>query len=180
MSSRELEIQKAVHRAVVETRRCQKCGKKTGTWSYLCQRCLDRQNQIDKARYIWQKALINGAVLKQPCVICGNPDTHGHHPDYGKPLEVIWLCSQHHGEEHRRLNDLENKRKENSMGTSTKPKQIPHRLKRVTPKREWYFISLKVPNSLFVAIDEKATADCRSRTSWILKLIHDALEKSIS
>lgn len=32
---------------------------------------------------------------KQPCVICGNA-AQMHHPDYNKPLEVIWLCRDHH------------------------------------------------------------------------------------
>ena len=31
------------------------------------------------------------------CSICGKPCTpHGHHPDYSKPLEVIWCCHSCH------------------------------------------------------------------------------------
>ena len=40
--------------------------------------------------------------LCQRCKI--NPAKHRHHPDYSKPLEVIWLCQAHHSEIHRQLN----------------------------------------------------------------------------
>lgn len=51
------------------------------------------------ARSELRKAVRNGNVIKQPCW-CGNPKSQGHHPDYSKPLEVIWLCSKHHSQKH--------------------------------------------------------------------------------
>lgn len=36
----------------------------------------------------------------QPCSRCGALPTHAHHPDYAKPLEVIWLCVTCHNKEH--------------------------------------------------------------------------------
>ncbi len=38
---------------------------------------------------------------RQPCW-CGEPG-EAHHPDYGKPLNVIWLCRKHHAEIHREV-----------------------------------------------------------------------------
>ena len=29
-----------------------------------------------------------------------NNKVEGHHVDYSKPLNVIWLCSKHHGQVH--------------------------------------------------------------------------------
>lgn len=42
------------------------------------------------------KAIRSGQLVPQPCEQCGNTDVHGHHDDYDKPLEVRWLCSEHH------------------------------------------------------------------------------------
>lgn len=36
-----------------------------------------------------------------PCIICHNPVVDGHHPDYRKPSEVIWLCKIHHKQAHK-------------------------------------------------------------------------------
>jgi hypothetical protein len=38
-----------------------------------------------------------------PCVVCGNPKTDGHHEDYSKVLDVVWLCRKHHMERHDEL-----------------------------------------------------------------------------
>ena len=48
---------------------------------------------------VWS-AIKRGAVLRQPCEVCGG---HGvaHHDDYGRPLDIRWLCVQHHADWHR-------------------------------------------------------------------------------
>ena len=33
---------------------------------------------------------------QQPCAFCGEPSFDRHHPDYGKPLEIVWLCRRCH------------------------------------------------------------------------------------
>jgi len=52
------------------------------------------------AHIIFGNAVKYGRVIRQPCVICGKK-ADGHHPDYAKPLEVIWLCRKHHVEAHK-------------------------------------------------------------------------------
>lgn len=47
-------------------------------------------------------AVRTGRLTRQPCEICGNSRSHGHHEDYSKPLEVKWLCATHHGLHHAR------------------------------------------------------------------------------
>lgn len=54
------------------------------------------------ARSLLQSAVRHGAIQRKPCVVCGNPKSHGHHHDYRKPLDVEWLCRKHHAEKHRR------------------------------------------------------------------------------
>jgi hypothetical protein len=46
-------------------------------------------------------AVRDGKLVRQPCEVCGNPKSDGHHDDYSKPLEVRWLCRTHHMEHHR-------------------------------------------------------------------------------
>ena len=43
--------------------------------------------------------LINlGLIKRESCQypLCHRKKTDGHHPDYSKPLEVVWLCRSHH------------------------------------------------------------------------------------
>src|SRR3990167_7865102 len=37
-----------------------------------------------------------GRIKCSPCQICNNLNSQAHHPDYTKPLEIIWLCPLHH------------------------------------------------------------------------------------
>jgi len=56
------------------------------------------------ARAILKIALKSGHLIKQPCEKCGAiSNVDGHHPDYEKPLDIIWLCRAHHMQEHSRL-----------------------------------------------------------------------------
>jgi hypothetical protein len=42
------------------------------------------------------RQLRTGNIQKQPCFVCGSLNSHAHHEDYSKPLDVIWLCPKHH------------------------------------------------------------------------------------
>jgi hypothetical protein len=52
------------------------------------------------ARHDVRKALKSGILTKLPCFICGEENTQGHHPDYSSPLDVVWLCVEHHSQCH--------------------------------------------------------------------------------
>lgn len=45
-------------------------------------------------------AVRDGKLKKQPCIVCKSGDAHAHHEDYSKPLDVIWLCPEHHQQYH--------------------------------------------------------------------------------
>lgn len=55
-----------------------------------------------KAQRILSRAVKIGQITKKPCEVCGDTNVHGHHPDYTKPLEVMWLCPIHHKAEHNK------------------------------------------------------------------------------
>lgn len=48
-----------------------------------------------------QRAIRRGDLVRQPCVVCGHEKVLAHHPDYDKPLDVVWLCPKHHIWHHR-------------------------------------------------------------------------------
>lgn len=56
-----------------------------------------RKPEVIKAYNEVNKAVKSGKLIKQPCH-CGETKVGGHHEDYSRPLDVIWLCSKHHGE----------------------------------------------------------------------------------
>jgi hypothetical protein len=51
-----------------------------------------------------QTAVRNRGLVKSPCQVCGRAiRIHAHHDDYSKPLDVIWLCHEHHMARHAML-----------------------------------------------------------------------------
>lgn len=44
--------------------------------------------------------IFRGKMERKPCEVCGKPNSHAHHEDYARPLEVKWLCPKHHKEAH--------------------------------------------------------------------------------
>ena len=63
-----------------------------------------KQNPLQYAAHILlRNAVRSGRVVKNPnCTKCGTEGImHGHHKDYCKPLEVMWLCAVCHKQQHR-------------------------------------------------------------------------------
>ncbi len=55
------------------------------------------------ARLRVARAIAKGRLVKQRCRVCGAKRAVAHHPDYGRPLDVVWLCAVHHSAVHRSL-----------------------------------------------------------------------------
>lgn len=70
---------------------------------------------------MWQNAEVAKALrvgeLEKPsnCSGCGRNEydvfIEGHHPDYSKPLEVVWLCKECHLSEHRKIGSKAGRKK---------------------------------------------------------------------
>lgn len=45
-------------------------------------------------------AVKSGKLIPKNCEVCNSVETHAHHCDYDKPLDVMWLCAAHHKEWH--------------------------------------------------------------------------------
>ncbi len=64
-------------------------------------RWIERNPEKRKAHDAVAYAVRSGKLVRQPCEVCGATGRiHAHHDDYTKPLEVRWLCRNHHAEKH--------------------------------------------------------------------------------
>ncbi len=95
---------------------CSNCGRKKEA-PYLnesyCRNCknykrklhrpfrTDEQRFKDAVRKLTMKKVAQGFLIRMPCEVCQTEkDVQAHHDDYGKPLDVRWLCRRHHREHH--------------------------------------------------------------------------------
>jgi len=99
---------------VVESTLC-KCGKPRRKGGRYCVACHAKHMQIWRKSHPLTKLQRKknncrsyahvyrdrGKLKMQPCLVCGSLDVEMHHPDYDKPLQVVWFCRQHHLELHR-------------------------------------------------------------------------------
>jgi hypothetical protein len=63
----------------------------------------ERNPEKYKAHQLLNYAIRMGMIKRGKCEVCGKSNAQGHHEDYSKPLEVVWLCPIHHTEHHRNL-----------------------------------------------------------------------------
>jgi hypothetical protein len=81
--------------------------QKTEAGKQAIRRTAERQKALHPdrfaARQIVSDAKKRGDLKANPCVRCGGTPSEAHHPDYSKPLDVVWLCHGHHREEHGRI-----------------------------------------------------------------------------
>jgi hypothetical protein len=52
-----------------------------------------------KTQWLVSRAVRRGEIVREPCWVCGEK-AEAHHPHYGEPLMVSWLCRKHHLEAH--------------------------------------------------------------------------------
>lgn len=66
---------------------------------------IERRKRRSRIYNIVRKAVRNGEIIKfdycEDCR-CSNKRLEGHHEDYRKPKEVIWLCKSCHMKRHRK------------------------------------------------------------------------------
>ena len=59
-----------------------------------------------KSRNIFRNSIAAKKIFKRnSCEICLNGPTEGHHEDYRKPLDVIWLCKRCHVKLHQQYKE---------------------------------------------------------------------------
>lgn len=83
----------------MEKYRARKLRDKTNrAGKYLARDIEYRKNNPEryKAGMLLNGALRSGRIKREPCRVCGAARVDGHHRDYSKPFEVIWLCRSHH------------------------------------------------------------------------------------
>ena len=54
-----------------------------------------------RARAQARAAKRSGLLAPEPCRDCGNSKAEMHHPNYYRPLDVVWLCVVCHKAVHR-------------------------------------------------------------------------------
>ena len=82
----------------------------------------ERYKNRAAARYIFGNAIRDGKLHKMPCFVCGEEKAEGHHPDYERPLDVVWLCMKHHKETHKLANEIF--RRKQPCETPTPPTKV--------------------------------------------------------
>ena len=102
---------------------CKMCGKefqvclsryKEGARKYCSNQCYSKAKKAPwwshpeymlLAKEMLHKAIREGRIIKQVCLVCHSGESEAHHQDYLEPLEVMWFCKSHHQLWHEMLND---------------------------------------------------------------------------
>jgi ribosomal protein S27AE len=101
-------IAKERERQRIKERARRAAGKQTPAKSKSKNAWRKRNPHKSRAQIRVGHAVRKGALLRQPCEVCGSASVQAHHDDYARPLDVRWLCVKHHAEHHvrARLSEL--------------------------------------------------------------------------
>ncbi len=86
------------HRAA-ERAKYQKTDKYFEIHRSSVKRWVEKHPERKKATNAVNNAVRDGRLKKHPCWVCGEKAV-AHHPDYERPLDVVWLCQAHHKQAH--------------------------------------------------------------------------------
>lgn len=77
-------------------------GRKASSRAYNKYRATEDGRYKERARNKLNKAVQSGKITKPTkCSLCGTrAEVEGHHEDYNKPLDVVWLCKECHENTH--------------------------------------------------------------------------------
>jgi hypothetical protein len=82
-------------------RKRQKSKVRQASTQAVARRWRENNPEKYKAHTALNNAIRDGRLKKRPCEVCRRRDSHAHHADYSKPLEVRWLCPVHHKLAHK-------------------------------------------------------------------------------
>lgn len=87
-------------------------GKKGGLTRRGIRLSVEESAKRQAARIAVSKAIKRGDLIRPKyCADCGmKSQVQGHHGDYSKPLEVVWLCDSCHDKTHKLIEEAEAKR----------------------------------------------------------------------
>jgi hypothetical protein len=106
LQSKQSEERKRVKGRQYTTEAVKKKTYPKGTWSKQYARYkADPYKMLKlKAKATVKREIYKGNLKRQPCEVCqATKFIHAHHEDYSKPMEVKWLCPQHHQDRHKEL-----------------------------------------------------------------------------
>jgi len=64
-----------------------------GAWAYAAQRGV-RHKLVARA-YV-NHLMQRGKLKSKPCDVCGKLETEAHHNSYENPMDIRWVCAEHH------------------------------------------------------------------------------------
>jgi hypothetical protein len=80
----------------LQTSYCRACGATKFRQWRKAHPLTAEQRRKHNVRMLSHKYWLRGKLRQKPCRHCGDANSERHHPDYSRPLFVIWLCRPCH------------------------------------------------------------------------------------
>lgn len=99
--NRAAEISNAKRHAIANPEKVREAKRRWRAKNPRYQYLDDDPIKVSARRQVYNAVSRGDLVRPSYCTRCGAAcKPEGHHPDYAKPLDVVWLCRQCHGKEH--------------------------------------------------------------------------------